>query len=242
LPYLRPRRLPKSTFPPPANAQRVLSALAAIRESWQQSHDIQRAIAIRQIVDLGVSRRRLAKELGFSEGLLRHLLKSLTASPADLELAARNHISTSELVRRAVNCQRDETIRDFDAVRRGAMATLVRASAMFRDWLMDDPARSASALQIIDEARAELNRTAEADRLPRIPVPIGMTVEAVISRCRPERQPGESDARWYGRWAFAWMFRLTQNVDVCWTALDEASNAIPIHKMIRSFGRPTLPF
>ena len=39
--------------------------------------------------------------MGFSEGLFRHLLKTLKGSPADQELARQNLISTNELVRRA---------------------------------------------------------------------------------------------------------------------------------------------
>jgi len=100
--YVRPQRLPKSTYPPPANAERALAAIAKLRESWHRLHDLDRAVAVRDIVNLGVSRRGLARELGFSEGLMRHLLKSLDAPTADQELARRNAISTNEMVRRAL--------------------------------------------------------------------------------------------------------------------------------------------
>src|SRR5579859_871421 len=88
----------KAEQPLPASA---VSAIADLRESWHRLHDLDRALAIRKIVQLGVDRRRLAREMGFSEGLFRHLLKALTASPADQELARQNLISTNELVRRA---------------------------------------------------------------------------------------------------------------------------------------------
>jgi hypothetical protein len=96
---LQPVPLPKKAEQPlPADA---VSAIADLREKWQLLHDLDRAAAVRNIIQLGVPRRRLAREMGFSEGLLRHLLKALKASPADQELARRNVISTNQLVRRA---------------------------------------------------------------------------------------------------------------------------------------------
>ena len=94
-------RTPKRPFPPLSNPYLVTPLIENLRERWHQLHDIDRALAIREIVHLGVSRRRLALEIGFSEGLLRHLLKALDAMPSDIELAGQNVISTNELVRRA---------------------------------------------------------------------------------------------------------------------------------------------
>jgi len=100
LSILQPVPLPKKAEEPlPADA---VPDIADLREKWHLLHDLDRGIAVRDIIQLGVTRRRLAREIGFSEGLLRHLLKALKASPADQELARRNVISTNELVRRAV--------------------------------------------------------------------------------------------------------------------------------------------
>jgi hypothetical protein len=100
LSILQPVPLPKKKAeqPLPANA---VSAIADLRENWHRLHDLDRAVAVRDIIQLGVGRRRLAREMGFSEGLFRHLLKTLKGSPADQELARQNLISTNELVRRA---------------------------------------------------------------------------------------------------------------------------------------------
>src|ERR1700740_752694 len=94
-----PPRLPLSPIP---NADILNPLISNLRESWFSFHDVDRAIAIREIIERGVSRRRLACEVGFSEGLFRHLLKALEATPSDIELARQNLISTNELVRRAV--------------------------------------------------------------------------------------------------------------------------------------------
>lgn len=94
-------RPPKRPLAALANAYLVVPAITELRHSWHRLHDLDRALAIRKIIQLDVSRRRLARELGFSEGLMRHLLKALKASSADQELARRNAISTNELVRRA---------------------------------------------------------------------------------------------------------------------------------------------
>jgi transposase-like protein len=83
--------------PLPTNAT---TAIAALRKSWHRLHDLDRALAVRDIVQLGVSRRRLARELGFNDGTIRRLLKTLKASSADQELARQHLISTNELIRR----------------------------------------------------------------------------------------------------------------------------------------------
>lgn len=94
-------RAPKRRLPPLSNAYPLGSLIANLRERWHLLHDIDRALAVREMIHLGVSRRRLARKMGFSEGLIRHLLMALEAAPSDLELARQNAISTNELVRRA---------------------------------------------------------------------------------------------------------------------------------------------
>ena len=94
-------RIPQRPLPPLANGSLVSPLIANLRERWHLLHDIDRALAVREIIHLGVSRRRLAREMGFSEGLIRHLLKALEAASSDVELARQNSISTNELVRRA---------------------------------------------------------------------------------------------------------------------------------------------
>jgi hypothetical protein len=92
---------PRRPLPPIASEHLVLPAISNLRKNWHHLHDVDRALAVREIVQLGVSRRRLAREMGLSEGLFRHLLKALEAEPSDIQLARQNAISTNELVRRA---------------------------------------------------------------------------------------------------------------------------------------------
>ncbi len=92
---------PRRPLPPIASEHLVVPAISSLRENWHHLHDVDRALAVREIIQLGVSRRRLAREIGISEGLFRHLLKALEAAPSDIELARQNAISTNELVRRA---------------------------------------------------------------------------------------------------------------------------------------------
>jgi len=96
----QPVPLPKKKVEEPLSTDAV-RAIAELRANWHLLHDLNRAVAVRDTIQLGVPCRRLAREMGFSEGLLRHLLKALKASPADQELARQNMISTNELVRRA---------------------------------------------------------------------------------------------------------------------------------------------
>lgn len=94
-------RIRKPALPPLSNAYIAGPLIAKLRKTWHRLHDVDRALAVREIIQLGLSRRRLALEIGFSEGLLRRLLKCLEASPSDINLARQNLISTNELARRA---------------------------------------------------------------------------------------------------------------------------------------------
>src|ERR1700751_1381890 len=166
-----PQRPPRPLF----NAYLVSLLIAKLRENWHQLHDIDRALAVREIIQLGVSRRRLAREIGFSEGLLRHLLKVLEASPSDIELAGQNAISTNELVRRTkpgyiARSKPDQTVFATpvpDHMDRRPLYGAAAGSAVILDWLRQDPVRSSWACEILEEALNVLNRAAETGQLPR---------------------------------------------------------------------------
>jgi hypothetical protein len=102
-----------------------------------------RALAVREIIQLGVSRRRLAPEIGFSEGLLRHLLKALEARPTDIELAGKNAISTNELVRRVRGTSKQfsdpEKSSEMESAESGPVTTNpTEVSRQLLDWLATD--------------------------------------------------------------------------------------------------------
>ena len=77
------QRPPRPLF----NAYLVSLLIAKLRENWHQLHDIDRALAVREFIELGVSRRRLAREIGdvatarFERLMLALLLRRLAQKP-----------------------------------------------------------------------------------------------------------------------------------------------------------------
>jgi hypothetical protein len=194
------------SFPPPSDARRIIHTISNLRENWHRLHDIDRALAVHEIIRLGVSRRRLSRELGFSEGLFRHLLKVLQASPSDLELAWQNAISTNELVRRAERRSippPDQALPIVPATRlrsvpapahlpkppeRRVVYDVAGSSAVILSWLKQDPVRISYAQSILEEALRKLDRASEEGTLPRDSAPLEIPIDEVIRRCRPVTQ------------------------------------------------------
>ena len=65
------------------------SKISQLHSNWSQLHDLDRAKAVANLRRSGISIRSIARQLGCSESLLRHLLLALRAPAVDLA-AARN--------------------------------------------------------------------------------------------------------------------------------------------------------
>ena len=225
-----PQRPPRPLF----NAYLVSPLIAKLRENWHQLHDIDRALAVREIIQLGVSRRGLAREIGFSEGLLRHLLKALEAMPSDIELARQNAISTTELIRRAkpgyiARPKPDQTVfatpvPDHVAPRPAYGAAA--GSAVILDWLRQDPVRSSWACEVLEEALIVLNGAAKAGALPRDRAPETMTVEEIIRRCRPEPSRFDLHVAMHAYWLSLWVFYLIPDPKLCRETVNMTLNRV----------------
>ena len=75
-------------------------SVADLQSQWHKLPDLDRARAVYEIKQSGVSTRQIALQLHLSESLLRHLLSALLAPREDRFLASQGKISTNELVRR----------------------------------------------------------------------------------------------------------------------------------------------
>jgi hypothetical protein len=217
-------------LPPLSNAYLVSPLIAELCENWHQLHDIERALDVREIIQLGVSRRRLAQEIGFSEGLLRHLLKTLEATPSDIELAGKNAISTNELVRRTKPGYIPST-KPTQAVGATPVPDHVDlrpaydargGSAVILDWLWQDPVRSSWACEILEEALNVLNRAAEKGKLPRDRAPEELSVVQIIRRCRPDPNRFDLHVAMHAHWLALWVFYLIPDPSVCMDAMNMA--------------------
>ncbi len=81
--------------------------LSNLKSKWSGLCDLDRAEAIKQALDTGMSGRELAKALNCGESLIRHLKPLVEALPEEKRQARRCEISTRELKRRIIrHCDR----------------------------------------------------------------------------------------------------------------------------------------
>ena len=79
---------------------KVEEAITRLRSGWQRMSDPARAQQITSILAAGVSGRALARHVGVSESLIRHLKKLAMAQSIEHWCVERGAISTREAVRR----------------------------------------------------------------------------------------------------------------------------------------------
>ena len=209
-------------------------AITELQKNWHRLHDVDRAQAIKAAVQSGISGRSIAKSLDCSESLIRRLLKTLQAPPADIELARRGEISTSELARRAkANRARSET-RQREAEERKRASEAAKLSRDILKWMGADAARQLNAEQIVNWARQDLMLAEQTGGLPTTKAPAGMKLDEIIRLCRPEPASDELDDSFSARWLALWVFHATANWAVRWSAIDQALSRVSSRFWIRS--------
>jgi hypothetical protein len=120
----------------------------------------------RDIRRSGAFIRQIARELGRGESGLRHLLKTLDASPLDLDLAGITRFFTNELVRRVQSAASPspelprKTTGTRPAVSAGEVADLIC------NWLPQTKLNRPSCAEIIKQVRRKLNELKDAGLSP----------------------------------------------------------------------------
>lgn len=178
----------------------LFQARADLQAGWQTLHDVDKAKLISQILDAGMSGRTLAKSLGKSEGLIRHLAIANDAPPADKRLALDHELSTAELVRRV----RDRRDRDQRWAQELAAARNVKTIAQATDeiatWLLERLGRP-YAEQVVEEARFLLANAEATGKFPKGKAPAGMTFAETMDRCLQSIKPSD-DVDQISRYAY----------------------------------------
>lgn len=194
------------TEPPP-----MISPIPAITDLHIQWHillDLDRAEAVSTIHQAGVSLRSLAKALNCSDGLLRHLLHALQASPEDLALARLGNISTWELARRSVANRKGLGLTPPEASASEIEESSIRWHNTVRNWFREQSLSDPYALQVAKEAHCLLLNAEQAGRLPRGRVPSCLPTNEIIRRWHPaDQMPRNADfVSWFGRWLAIWSY------------------------------------
>jgi hypothetical protein len=216
--------------PPPTSIQ---EAIAQLKSTWFFLPEMERAQAVRQIVNAGLSRRYLAKALNISEGTVRNLLLILEARPEDQEAFRQREISQSELIRRARGLPPREPVRQPEPTRIASEPEYPQERDPFDltetilDWLAARSLRSFSARSILEECLRILNRSEKMGNLPVDRPPAGMPVAEVIRRCQPgPRRYDFFYITFYVDWLCNWVVRLATDANHWREALTQALSQV----------------
>ena len=188
------------------------SSIAQLQSDWFKFSDLDRASAVQSIKQSGVSIRKVAARLQFSEALLRHLLQALQAPACDQVLARQGKISTNELVRRAkaglFPAKHHETR---------------MAADLICDWLLQTNLFGPAREMIVKEVQRKFRMMKEAGLHSTAVAPPGTSVSRIIKCTEPAPLTDDSiDIAWFAQWLCKWSFFAFPDEDIRDSALDLA--------------------
>jgi transposase-like protein len=217
----------KSSMEKPDRTDNVAS-IADLQIEWDQLNDFDRARAVHQFQQSGMSLRQLAKALNCSPSLLRQLDQAAQAPPLDQMLARKGDISTRELVRRSKAVKVQRAAKERQAAESKRMQAAQQGSKTICDWLEEEKLWPAHGEAIVDETRMILFGAERYGTLPQGPPPPPSTpVEEIIRRCRPKPETVESsDVARYAHWLAVWAYYAFPDTVVRDRALNLALNRL----------------
>jgi hypothetical protein len=166
----------------------LFQARADLQAGWQTLHDVNKAELISNILGAGMSGRTLAKSLGKSEGLIRHLAIANDASATDKKLALNGELSTAELVRRVRDRRDRDQQQALELAATRNVKTIAQATDEIVTWLLERLG-GPYAEQVVEEARF-LSANAEATgKFPKGKAPAGMSFAEIMNRCLQSTKP-----------------------------------------------------
>jgi hypothetical protein len=202
----------------------ISTAISNLKSRWLDLADLDRARAVYEIHQAATSVRTLAKTLGFSESLLRHLLTALQAPAEDRYLAQQGKITTNELVRRAKAAGVRRGARHREALALQHIEDAREASRKICQWLVEERIPGSYGEQIVTEARRQLAVAELTRKLPKGAAPPDLPVAGIIRKCRPAGpKPDNAElVSWIARWLALWAAYAFTDPDVRLQALDLA--------------------
>lgn len=127
--------------------------LVNLQSQWHALDDLDRAKAVNAIKQSGISTRKIAEFLGFSESHLRRLLQALQAPPEDRSLARQGKLSTNELVRRSKAAEIRRATEQRQALELDRNRASIQGCRAICDWIGTEELSGPAGAQIVGEAR-----------------------------------------------------------------------------------------
>ncbi len=211
-------------------------SIAQLQSDWFKFSDLERAGAVLAINQTGISTRKIAAHLHFSESLLRHLLMTLRAPASDQHLAQQGKITTNELVRRAKaslgTAEHHKTLTIDREIR--------IAADLICDWLLHiqlfEPARK----MIVEEVRRKFRIMKEAGLHPSAVAPPARPVARIIDITRPAPDDRIHIVAWFARWLCRWSFFAFPDVEIRDNALQLAREMLRGSRLAPELGAECL--
>lgn len=197
---------------------------ADLKAKWHELSDLDRAKAVRDLKQSGLSTRAIALEIAASEASLRRLLEALQAPLVDQGLASEGKISTNELIRRAKAAKVIRAAKQGEALNLKREQQSIKGSKTICDWLISEKVPTNYGAQIVGEARRLLINAEESNQFPPGVVPPGMATAEIIQRSRPEqpKEHDESQIVWRAYWLAVWVYRAMPDELVRYKAVELA--------------------
>lgn len=205
------------------------ASISDLQSKWDELSDLERGRAIQAIHLNGTSFRQLAKTLGRSPTLLRHLHQAAQAPPGDQNLARQGNVSTRELVRRAKAARLRKAAREEEALQLKRNEEAINGCRLICDWLEDEGIEKGLGEQIILEARRMLALADQKGRFPKHPAPPGTKPAEIIRLAAPSQalRDAMEVAALYGAWLTRWAWYAFPDAWVRDAALDLALDEQP---------------
>jgi hypothetical protein len=201
-----------------------ISPIKKLQNDWFRLHDLDRAQAVSDIRQSGISIRQIAAQLQLSESLLRRLLLSLQAPAADRALARQGKISTNELVRCARVAEIRHTSKYREALELERAKETRRGSDLICKWLLQTELNGPCCEMIVDEVRRNFHNMKQAGRHPSVVAPPDTPVTEIIERTKPSNlvDDGIDIIGWFVQWLCRWSFFAFPDEKIRDNALDLA--------------------
>ena len=205
-------------------AIKKIGSVSELQTEWKNLHDLDRAIAVRDLHHSGIPIRRIASQLQKSEASLRRLLKMLNAPAVDRLLFRKEKITGNELVRRAEAAGLRRAARRRESIEQKRKRQTLKAADHISKWLLETQLNGPNCEMIVDEVRREFAMR-EADKSLPLPPTVSLPVAEIIRRSRPPELTEDNKidiVGWFAQWLCRWSFFAFSDEEIRDNALDIA--------------------
>ena len=215
--------------------------IVQLYSDWPYLSALERGLRLKALVDVGNSRRALARELGCSEGLVRQLIRLTELTEDEGQCLKTGKLSCKQVLKtiQARKVQERQEQLAADQQERAKQIDLLVAAAV--EWLLFSLALPGSyRTQLIEELRWGPYRARRCDlaeeTLQRWQIPMGRDPRKVIRRTRPEGDTppyGPNLINYYVRWYGRWSQRLMPGAELRDAVMEQAARELSQHALLR---------